>query len=373
MSKVLIVAPLSSLKIRTRLRKVALLLLQREFDVEFWGWEREKGELRDNSWGGDIKESAILFGGGYGSRGVHMRYPLWLASVFFNVLFRAKGRVIYCLGWETAFPAVLASFFRSVQIVFDDADRFSMLANFPKPIARIIVGLEKWTSKRAFIHIVPNLERYDWSSPNMIVIKNNPLQEDLPSDHKRERGAYEGKFVVYVNGWVGETRGAPIFLKVMKQILESGLKVEMHIAGRIDSSSGLELINLPNVIYHGVVSQKEALEVYTFSDIVLTYYDPIVEINNFAESNKWGDCISCGVPFVVNSEVKTAAQYVLDGVAFSFNYQDWLGLCNFIVAQCQGDIELECAREKIRSMRGSIKTFEGQFGSVIEMIARAGA
>jgi hypothetical protein len=63
-------APLSAMRKRTRLAKMARVLEDRGIGVRFLGWEREKGELARLAWGSAmVDERAILRGGGYASRG----------------------------------------------------------------------------------------------------------------------------------------------------------------------------------------------------------------------------------------------------------------------------------------------------------------
>ncbi|ARN70862.1 hypothetical protein BST91_03965 [Nonlabens tegetincola] len=51
--------------------------------------------------------------------------------------------MVWALGFESAFPLLLASKIKGFKLYFDDADRFSMLFNFPKPLKFGIQFLEK--------------------------------------------------------------------------------------------------------------------------------------------------------------------------------------------------------------------------------------
>ncbi|MNL40770.1 hypothetical protein D3C87_1631410 [compost metagenome] len=139
----------------------------------------------------------------------------------------------------------------------------------------------------------------------------------------------------------------------------------MHIAGRVDSADGEALIKQPNVIFYGELPQREALAIYAASDVVLTYYDPRIEINKDAESNKWGDCIYFGKPFVVNKEVRTAEFFVDSGAAWSVPYADVEGLIN-LLSQLANDRRLiESASRRLSGMEESYPNFDIQMERLI--------
>ncbi|UWN51849.1 hypothetical protein ASALC70_04084 [Alcanivorax sp. ALC70] len=367
--KIIIIAPLSAIALRTRLSKIASILVERDFEVFFIGWERSSGELNKYATKG-VTEWPLLRGGGYSSRRARALYPVWMLLVFFWVLVRGRNKTLYCLGWETAFPAKVASYLSGSKVVFDDADRFSMLVQFPLKIGAVVRMLERWTSRSSFLHIVPSFSRYEWRFDNMIEIKNTPLRGKWSVSEGQAGSKPSRPLILYVNGWVGQTRGAPIFLELMSRLNARGVGVLMHVAGRVDCPSGRQLIALPNVKYHGLLTQDEALELYGESDLVLTYYDPAVEINRLAESNKWGDCVFTGVPFVVNSEVLTARKFLDAGAAFAFPYVDHAALLRFIEEQVEDRSRIVQARKSIFLLKDQAFDFESQFGTVIARVTQ---
>jgi hypothetical protein len=147
------------------------------------------------------------------------------------------------------------------------------------------------------------------------------------SNHHRPKG----DMILYANGWIGFTRGAPIFLELMNRFSKRDINIRMITAGWTDCREGHELFAHEKVVHYGEVSIREAHSLYTISDIVLTYYDPSVEINKYAESNKWGDCIMFGKKFIVNSEVETAREYIENDFAISCPYSNVSQLEEIIV------------------------------------------
>jgi hypothetical protein len=100
---------------------------------------------------------------------------------------------------------------------------------------------------------------------------------------------------------------------------------------------------------------------------VLTYYDPKVQINRQAESNKWGDCIFLGVPFLVNSEVETAAQFVAQGAAFAVPYSDVDALESLILNLHANPSRLANAVERLQKFRPDYLPFDSAFEKIVPL------
>ena len=348
-----VMAPGSAIRKRTRLAKMIPVFLSEGHRVKFVGWERSKGEREQFAWGDErVTEESILKGGGYVSKAARAMYPLWMLAVFFKVLFLGRNKLLFCLGWETAFPALLASFLTGSRIVFDDADRFSMIIRLPGLAHRFLTSLERWTSYRVLVHLVPGFTRYEWRHPRMMLLRNTPTTHDFARARELGRERVEGDFVLYVNGWIGETRGASVFLELMKRLRQEKPGIKMIAAGWTDCDAGRELFAMPNVTFYGELPPDEALALYYVSDVVLTYYDPAVPINRKAESNKWGDCIFLGKPFIANSEVETAKVLFDNGFGFGVPYHDvdgLVGLVEELASASAQEVVVSPGREQIRA------------------------
>lgn len=361
-----VIAPLSTVSLRARLVKMMPVLKARGLDVVFYGWERVEGESRKND---DllVKEEIILSGGGRYTKLARVMYPMWMVAVFLKALRFRREDVLLCLGWETAFPALLASYFTGSKILFDDADRFSLILNLPRPLKALVQALERWTSKRVARHIVPGFGRYEWRGQNMVVLRNAPISADyekvvaLP-----RRVSVSGELVVYVNGWLGETRGLAIILEVARLAIERGTQIKVILAGRLGGPSSEALAALKNVDYRGRLGINDALKIYREVDLVFSYFDPKIPINRLAESNKWGDCVFLNVPFVANSEVKTAEPFVEAGAAISVPYSDAEGLFRVLDGLASDAGCLEAFRTALRKFEGDYKPFDLAVGDIID-------
>jgi hypothetical protein len=364
-------APLSAMRKRTRLAKMARYLDNRGIALKFLGWERSKGELARLAWDGElVEESSILSGGGYATRTARLMYPLWMAIVFFRCFTLPRGTVVWCLGWETAFPARIAGAMRRLTIIFDDADRFSMLIRLPGPLQRTLVRLEHWTSRRCALHLVPGWSRYEWRHSRMKLLRNSPLRADYEHAQAAPRNQQSKDISLYVNGWIAWDTGSRIVIEALEILKNRGIRCRLIVAGRVASNDGEALISRPETDFKGEIPQRKALELYQSCDLALTLYDPSVPINRHAESNKWGDCVFLGTPFVVNSEVETAAKFVSAGAAFSFRYNEPAALADIIEGVVRDPLMLDRARESLGRFQDEYQPFEEQLDAIFSDIMR---
>lgn len=367
MREVVFIAPLPAMRKRTRLSKMVPQVLGAGYDILFYGWERECGEVEKNRTDSHrVREKIILRGGGYASKRARLMYPIWMIMVFFCVLKLGRNRLIFALGWETAFPAQLAALFTRSQVVFDDADRFSMILRLPGPAHVLLQRLEKWTSRQVAVHIIPSFSRYDWYNNHMVVLRNSPLAADLADARAAALPRPANKLVLYANGWIGETRGAPVFVEALDIAAERGLDLHLLIAGRVDGEAAPKLIGHPNVTFYGELSQREALAWYTACDAVLTYYDPAIPINRKAEANKWGDAIYFDCPIIVNSEVETMHHFIEAGAAFSVPYDDAFGLVALWEHLMANPEALSRAKSSLYQFKSDYPIFDLQFDMILK-------
>lgn len=354
----IVLAPLPNVSKRTRLSK--LFECNTTFSkINFYGWQRLVNEKVSK------KDKIILKGGGYSSVTARVMYLLWVNKVFIHALAFRKKDVIWALGFESAFPCVLASKLKGFKVIYDDADRFSSLFNFPKSIKKLLVELEKFTSHNSYQHIIPGIERYEFKSPKFFILKNTPTSDDLVKaknfklDNKIEKSLEKYSLTIYINGWLSETRG----LKIIHNIAKEMPTIGFIMAGRIDSKYAEAMRELDNVIYLGEVPQYEALAYYRISDLVFTYYDPSIPINRFAEANKWGDALQFSVPVIVNSEVLTAQYLRESNSCISVEYDNEIGLKEAIY-------ELQSSPQKYQDLVKSIKKLQQKFPTFDEQLDR---
>jgi len=330
-------------------------------------WSRNGGNL--NTLPTPINKHEVIFtGGGYGGKYLKWLYPIWMMRLMLKLLFSNIDSPLYCLGFECAFPAYLISKLKKIDYIFDDADRFSMIFSLPRPLGKILKKMESLVSKNAVVHIIPGMARYEFKHESMRVLRNTPDSTALSRSKSTSTALRSEKYTVYVNGWMGETRGLPTMVEVANLCLQNSTDIRFLAAGRVDGTYGQEFIQLGNVDYLGEISNVEALANYRIADIVVTYYDPAIEINQFAEPNKWGDAIRLGVPVVVNAEVRTSDYLNAAGACIQFRYDDAEGFFEFLDNHLNRDRKTATMRENILKLNNHLIDFDDALESILQGI-----
>lgn len=360
-SKFIIIAPLSSVSKRVRLFKITKFLNNQGVNNFIHvGWERIEGESMESHLPFNIKKKIILKGGGYGGNKIKSMYFLWILKVFFYSFSIKKENIVWALGFESAFPLLLASKIKGFRVYFDDADRFSMLFSFPYYITKILNKLEKITSRHVYKHIIPVKERYDFNSKKFFLLTNTPSKSEIDTAQClfKQKTWIKAKVVININGWLGKGRGMNIALKLYEALED--LDVGFILAGKLDCEDAISLSLKKKVQYIGKVTNAEALASFFASDFVFTYYDPAIKINRFAASNKWGDAIKTGVGIIVNNEVITAKHLMDKNITIVHPYSDYNGLANDIRELFNNVNKIEFIKKNIDLFQDSIPYFEEQ-------------
>jgi hypothetical protein len=244
-------------------------------------------------------------------------YVLWFFSLLKFFLFNADTTRLYFVSrLDAAGPLMLASLVRpSIKYVYLDRDAYHMtyklgvFKGFVKKIETIVAS-------RSVFHFIPGVSRNFKNNENVRVIENTPNKKFL-LEAETQRSE---KFIIYVNGWLVDTRGAQAILKCANNLDKD--KYQVIVAGPTQCVAIKELVKLPVVNYLGQLSNIDSLSYYFISDVVLSFYDPSIEINRKAEPNKWYDCAFTNTPFVSNYGIQTADPFVKSGLCHLINYDD---------------------------------------------------
>ena len=291
-------------------------------------------------------------------------YFTWMMKLFFKSFSFKKDQTVWALGFESAFPLLLASKIKGFKLYFDDADRFSMLLNFPSIIKKILQVLERYTSRNVYMHLIPVRERYDFESDRFKILPNMPSETEIikAKDIYKEKQWIKADIVININGWLGDGRGMKTILETSKLLNKKN--IAFILAGKLDCVEAKELSKLRNVQYIGEVSNAEALSSYLASDFVFTYYDPSSIINTFAASNKWGDALKTGVGVIVNTEVSTANYLREANACLSFEYLNHEGLANKIIELLNDPAILKDVRKNINVLSDKFGYFEQELNEL---------
>lgn len=343
---------------RTRLYKLGTLIGKMGGEIEHWSWCRSDECVENDHRLPITKTVRLLKGGGNASKKLLLCYPLWMVEVFFYTLMKGRNRYLYCLNFESAFPVAVASLLVNTRFVFDHADNFSKSYPWPRLLRVVIEKMESFIVRRAALHVVPGRDRWQGSEDNTRILQNTPSTEMLKVARvlAARRGAPVGnRLTVYVNGWMGRTRGMPQLLEAVKPL---GDYVHVIAAGRVTCAEAEELLTLPHVTFHGKLPNEEALALYFQSDLVLTYYDPAMEINRIAEPNKWGDCVMTETPFLTNAEVQTAKPFLEKEASIAVPYADVDGLREVLLDLARNPARLRAMRHNLVAFQDRIRPWD---------------
>ncbi|MBK8507137.1 MAG: hypothetical protein IPL51_00315 [Candidatus Competibacteraceae bacterium] len=358
--KVIIIAPLGEVERRVRLVKIIRIIKDYyHYNIVYWGWQRVPSEMLGANINGVVEVRALLTGGGFRNPLARFYYFSWMFRVFFALLWYAPHNV-YCLGLETALPAWAASRLRSkIKYVFDDADRLVMLWPLPKLLKKLIVTLEKRVSRDSLAHIVPTLERYDYQTAKLHEIFNMPEQDQVKAAKRLAEPKQDSRLHVYANGWLDKSRGLVLIddaAKLLEQ--ENNHDIVFNVAvGRITGTT-INFSGRGNINHLGTLTHVQSLAQYAANDVVVTFYDPTIQINRYALPNKWGDAIAMGTPIVLNEGIKTGKLLVAKGAGFIVPFDDPAALVTLLKDLHRNKHRLTNARTAITNIASNYKSFD---------------
>ena len=280
-----------------RIQKFISFFRSKCIDVYFWGWDRTaKKEPKCD------KVKYLLIGGGFGGKLLLLYYPIWMFVLFCNFIFirNLKKYTIIAINFECAFPLFLASKFRNIPYIYEVYDEFAISHKFSSWLKRILVKIDHKIMKNAefVIHVDNNRIRYN--KCKTIVVENSPY--DYFEGKVRDYEAVNHSFAIIGN--ISKTRGIDqIFLFAQKYP-----NISFLLAGTFyDTIYKNKLLSLPNVIYYDRMPQEELFEKIIDCCGIFSLYDPQLEINRLAASNKVYDAMMLGIPVITNPEVANSA------------------------------------------------------------------
>jgi len=333
--KIVIVIRESNINERVRLSKILQFYKDSEYDIELW---KKTGKQKSN-----FCERKII----NSHKRKSIEYLLWTTKLFFILLTRRKNTLIFVSGFESALIVYFVSLIRGGNYTFDNPDNFYQSKNLPNVLKKIIFKIEQKIIKRSQITIVPDEMRirgYNLPNHNFLTIRNFPSRSDVEKSLKVVE-LKNKKLVIYMNGWLVPTRGLQMISEFIKK-LKPNLDLKIKIAGK---KEGLDIIlKSPYVEYLGIVDAKTSLGNYHNSDIILTFYDPSIEINRKASPNKWGDALVTETVPIINNGIETIDMYFPKGGYLSVNYNDSENLYKLIMKIYEDDTILANKRKELK-------------------------
>lgn len=295
-----------------RLSKFLRYCEENKIKTEVWGWNRNRDNVV-NTYNAKIRY--LLQGGGYGGK-VFLLYPVWMLILFFNLLFKKsfKDSTIFSINFDAALPVYLVSKIRRFDFIYEIRDEISISYNFPSIIASLIEKIDHllMRSAKLVIHVDKNRIRYN--KCNYVVIENSPYDYyqgvDIVQTKKENSFAVVGLLTIH--------RG----LNEIIQFASDNPDIKLVVAGKSQDEVLMKnLKNLKNVECYNFMPQIELYDKIKHCRGIFSLYDPTLEINRLAASNKVYDAMMLGIPVITNKEVINSTFIKEHKVGIIVNYK----------------------------------------------------
>ena len=279
--------------------------------VSFWGWDRlSKGETMKG-----LVECRYLYkGGGFRNR-VWLRYPIWMFRLFFAMLFsrQLKGKEIIAENFDSAFPVCIACWIRGLAFSYEILDEFAISYKFPTFVKWLLTKIDHWIIRKAKLIIHVDSNRITYASEKSVVIENSP--EDYWEGKQRSYQNMARKFAVV--GCLSAGRG----LFSICDFAARNPNVSVLIVGNLcDDKVKQRVSELSNAQCYDFMPQGELFKLMESCCGVFSLYEPTLEINRLAASNKVYDAMMMGIPVITNKEVINSRFIEDQGVGIVVDY-----------------------------------------------------
>lgn len=230
---------------------------------------------------------------------------LQIIAFFWFFKNRNKFDVIHAFDLDMGLPAYLLSIITKKKYVYHIADFYVDSRGVPYILKPIIRWLEFLVINRATATIICTEDResqIEGSKPkNLTVIHNTPsvpkemvdilsFKDEISSDDN------SNLTLTYV-GSLSEKR----FIKSAIEIIKDIPNITLHIAGMGTLTEYVKDMSskYTNINFHGMVDYKEALKLYSKTDLMFALYDPGVPNHKYSAPNKVYEAMMLGKPIIV--------------------------------------------------------------------------
>lgn len=334
-----------------RMSKYIRCLSSKGYSVSFWGWDRLAiGESMQG-----LDECRYVYRGGGFRNKVFLRYPIWMIRLFFAVLFsrHLRDREIIAVNFDAALPVCIASCLRGFSFTYEILDEFAISYRFPNFLKKILKHIDHWIIRKSKLVIHVDSNRISYAPEKCVVIENSP--EDYWQGKPRSHDKMTAKFAVV--GCLSAGRGMSSICEFARR---NPLRKIMVVGNLCDKEIKSMLQDLPNVECFGFMPQSELFRLMEACCGIFSLYDPSLEINRLAASNKVYDAMMMGIPVITNKEVLNSRHIEEQGVGIVLDYK-----YNNSWGRLTGDGFLEVAKE-IGSRGRRLYLEQFQFPKMIE-------
>lgn len=294
-----------------RLHKFLVFLRKQNVKLNFWGWSRTgESPVMDG-----VSSIFLQKGGGYGKKSqLFFYYILWVVRVFIKCLCsNLTDKIIIAIDFDSALPVYWASRVKKIDYIYEVYDDFALRYRFPLFVKNVIHATDCKIMKnsKCVIHVDEN--RVHYKECNWLVIENTP--NDIYNGKERDYKQLKNNFAVI--GLLSKQRGIESIYKFAK----NHPNIHFFVVGVfIDKSDEILYRALPNVEIHPFMLQEELYKKMVDCAAIFSLYDPSIEINRLAASNKVYDAMMHGIPVITNKEVVNSDFIKKNNAGFIINY-----------------------------------------------------
>ena len=295
-----------------RLRKFLYYFINNNMKVSFWGWDRNcENQMIDG-----VSTKYIHHGGSRSKKQAMINYLIWMIKLFFKLLFtkNLKKYNIIAINFDSCFPIYVISKIRKIKFFYEVYDEFALSYNFSSRIKNVIRKLDHKIMDQAtkVIHVDSNRCLYD---KKYIIIENTPY--DFLNGVERDYSQLERTFAII--GYFSPTRGLDQIYKFAKNNPQLNFLLVGVFANNEEYKE--KFSNLNNVIRHDFMPQEKLFELMLSCCAIFSLYNPAIEINKLAASNKVYDAMMLGIPVITNKEVINSKFILENKIGFVINYE----------------------------------------------------
>ncbi len=296
-----------------RLRKFLNYFVNINVKVSFFGWDK----VGNNENIAGVTTNYLHRKVCKSKKQTIFNYVIWMIKLFVKLLFKKnlKQYNIIAINFDSCFPMFLVSKIRNINFYYEIYDEFALSYNFPSKIKSLIQKLDSKMIKRAnkVIHVDSN--RCNLKDNNSIIIENTPY--DFLCGKEREYSKLEKTFAVI--GYFSPTRGLEQIYKFAKE--NQDLKFLLVGVFANNDESEKKFKKLSNVRKYDYMPQEELFELMLSCCAIFSLYNPTLEINKFAASNKVYDSMMLGIPVITNKEVVNSRIILEKKIGIVVDYQ----------------------------------------------------
>jgi glycosyltransferase involved in cell wall biosynthesis len=226
--------------------------------------------------------------------------PIWWCFEFFNIL-KSEVDLIHAINFDGILIAILTSKIKRIPLIYELYDIYEDNILLPGILRNLCIAIDKifmFLSDAVILVDKARIKELNGvPNKNIYIIYNSPPDINVHTNTNEKKD----NLTIFYAGAISEDRS----IAEIVQAVMSLDGVELILAGLGDYAliERLSLISnkKPNKIkLLGKIPYKDVLKLSMSSDVLFTFYDPIIRLHRFASSNKLFEAMMCGKPIIVN-------------------------------------------------------------------------